>query len=124
MLMKMLTKLCVKVVPKRLIQIHVRHICPAVAQQLGHIQLCPVLCSPAIQRFPILPGRIAVPHPVVSQRLGVGALIRTALPKEFLERMDIGIRGRIVRNKQLMPTLDCGSQVTQRSAAGQFSFWF
>lgn len=124
MLMKMLTKLCVKVVPKRLIQIHVRHICPAVAQQLGHIQLCPVLRCATIHRSPVLPDRIAMPHPVVGQRPGVGALIRTALPKERLKSMDIGIRGRIVRHKQLMPPLGSSFPLPQRSAAGQFSFWF
>lgn len=41
-------------------------------------------------------------------------LIRAVLPKERLKSMNIGIRGHIVRNKQLVPTLDCGSPVTQR----------
>ena len=41
-------------------------------------------------------------------------LIRTVLPKEALEGIDIGIGGRIIRHKQLVPALDCGSPVTQR----------
>ena len=41
-------------------------------------------------------------------------LIRTVLPKEALEGRDIGIGGRIIRHKQLVPALDCGSPVTQR----------
>ena len=94
-------------------QVHVRHVCPAVAQQLGHLQLCPVLCSPAIQRFPILPGRIAVPHPVVCQRPGIRPLVRTVLPKERLKSMNIGIRGHIVWHEQLMPPPDGSFSIPQ-----------
>lgn len=95
-------------------QVHVRHICAAVTQQLGHLQLCLVLRGPAIHGFPVLPGRIAVPHPVVRQRPGVATLIRAVLPKERLKSMDIGIRDHIVQDKQLMPPLNSSLPVTQR----------
>ncbi len=48
------------------------------------------------------------------QRPGICPLIRAVLPKERLKSMNIGIGGRIIRHKQLMPTLDCGPPVTQR----------
>ena len=93
-------------------QVHVRHICAAVPQQLGHLQLCLVLRGPAIHGFPVLPGRIAVPHPVVRQRPGVAILIRAVLPKERLKSMDMGIRDHIVQDKQLMPPLNSSLPVT------------
>lgn len=95
-------------------QVHVRHICAAVAQQVRHIQLRAVLCSPAIQRFPILPGRIAVPHPVVCQRPGICPLVRTVRPEERLKIVDIGVGRHIVRHKQLMPPPDGGFSLPQR----------
>lgn len=95
-------------------QVYVRHVCPTMAQQVRHIQFCAVLRCATIHCRSVLPGRIAVPHPVVCQRPGIRPLVRTVLPKERLKSMNIGIRGHIVRNKQLVPTLDGSFSIPQR----------
>ena len=82
------------------------------AQQVRYIQFCAVLRCATIHCRSVLPGRIAVPHPVVCQRPGIRPLVRTVLPKERLKSMDMGIRDHIVQDKQLMPPLNSSLPVT------------
>ena len=94
-------------------QVYVRHVCPTMAQQVRYIQFCAVLRCATIHCRSVLPGRIAVPHPVVCQRPGICPLVRTVLPKERLKSMNIGIRGHIVRHEQLMPPPDGSFSIPQ-----------